>query len=42
MKPAAALPFDEMLDPDGGVRPAYAGYSAWYGEQENAWLRRQG
>ncbi len=41
MKPAA-VPFDEMFDADGGVRPAYAGYSQWYGEQESAWLRRQG
>jgi hypothetical protein len=26
-------PFDEMHDPAGVVRPAYAGYSDWFGRQ---------
>jgi uncharacterized circularly permuted ATP-grasp superfamily protein len=33
--------FDEMLGPDGSVRPAYAGYRDWYDEQDPAWLRQQ-
>jgi uncharacterized circularly permuted ATP-grasp superfamily protein len=37
----AAAMFDEMLDADGHVRPAYAAFSSWYNEQDPAWLRRQ-
>ena len=33
--------FDEMLDPAGGVRPAYAGFRKWYDEQAPVWLKRQ-
>ena len=33
--------YDEMLDADGHVRPAYSGFSSWYEEQDPAWLRRQ-
>ena len=34
--------FDEMLEPDGSVRPAYAGYREWYDAQDPAALRRKG
>ncbi|MFN3511023.1 MAG: circularly permuted type 2 ATP-grasp protein, partial [Tsuneonella troitsensis] len=37
----AAEPFDEMRDPAGAVRPAYADYSKWYDEQDRDWLRRK-
>ncbi|MXO74261.1 circularly permuted type 2 ATP-grasp protein [Altererythrobacter aerius] len=37
----ATDPFDEMRDPAGAVRPAYAGYSTWYDEQDPNWLRRK-
>ena len=30
-----------MYTPDGGVRPAYAGYSEWYARQQPQWLRRK-
>ncbi|MFC3173893.1 circularly permuted type 2 ATP-grasp protein [Novosphingobium bradum] len=33
--------YDEMLDGQGAVRPAYSEYSGWHGEQDQAWLRRQ-
>ncbi|WP_298198014.1 circularly permuted type 2 ATP-grasp protein [Novosphingobium sp.] len=33
--------YDEMFGPDGGVRPAYAGYDEWYRGQDPAWLRKQ-
>ena len=33
--------FDEMHEADGTVRPAYAGYCEWFGEQDPAWLRWQ-
>jgi uncharacterized circularly permuted ATP-grasp superfamily protein len=34
--------YDEMLDDQGGVRGAYAGYRAWYDAQDPAALRRKG
>ena len=34
------LPFDEMYHAES-VRPAYAGYSEWFGRQSPEWLRRQ-
>ena len=34
--------FDEMLDPGGAVRPAYAAYCDWYHDQDPALLRRKG
>ena len=34
--------FDEMLNADGTVRPAYAGYREWYEDQDQALLRRKG
>lgn len=33
--------FDEMMDAQGGVRPAYAAYRDWYEEQDGKWLREQ-
>ena len=38
---SAPTSFDEMLAPDGSVRPAYASYRGWYDEQDRDWLRRQ-
>lgn len=38
----AAACYDEMLDPQGGVRGAYAGYRDWYDTQDPAALRRKG
>ncbi|OYZ26344.1 MAG: hypothetical protein B7Y31_13635, partial [Novosphingobium sp. 16-62-11] len=34
--------YDEMLNADGSVRPAYAGYCKWYDEQPPDLLRRKG
>lgn len=40
--PATDKPtYDEMFDDAGAVRAAYAGYNAWYGAQDHAWLRKQ-
>jgi len=33
--------YDEMLDPDGGIRQAYADFREWYDRQDAAWLKRQ-
>ena len=33
--------FDEMLDGDGAIRPAYAGFRDWYDAQDKGWLRKQ-
>ena len=33
--------FDEMIDEQGNVRPAYAAYRDWYDDQEPRWLRNQ-
>ncbi len=33
--------FDEMRDPAGAVRPAYAAYAQWFDEQERGWLLRK-
>ncbi|MEP7222011.1 MAG: circularly permuted type 2 ATP-grasp protein [Novosphingobium sp.] len=41
MKPDKPICFDEMLNADGAVSPAYAGYRNWYDKQDPAWLRRQ-
>lgn len=40
MKQSPAV-FDEMLDGNGAVRAAYAGYCEWYDAQDTAWLRRK-
>ena len=36
-----AAAFDEMHEPSGEVRPAYAGYNAWLERQQPEWLRRK-
>jgi len=41
MPRAQTTSYDEMLDGPGAVRPAYADYAGWYGEQDPAWLRKQ-
>ena len=33
--------YDEMLEADGAVRPAYAGFREWFEAQDKAWLKRQ-
>lgn len=35
------IAFDEMVDADGAILPAYAGFRKWYDEQDPRWLRRQ-
>ena len=42
MPPTTRVCFDEMLDDDGGVRPAYQAYSEWLDQQDRGWLLRQG
>jgi uncharacterized circularly permuted ATP-grasp superfamily protein len=42
MKPAGPVPFDEMIDADGSVRPAYEGYRSWYDEQDRRWMATRG
>ena len=37
----AAEPFDEMRDPSGAVRPAYAAYQTWLDEQDRRLLQRK-
>jgi uncharacterized circularly permuted ATP-grasp superfamily protein len=34
--------YDEMLGPDGSVRPAYRGYCDWLNQQDQGWIRRKG
>ena len=34
--------FDEMREPDGSIRPAYAEYCAWLDAQDKNWMRRKG
>ena len=41
MASESRVTFDEMLDAQGDVRPAYAGFRAWYDEQDPHWLKRQ-
>jgi len=41
MSSGNSVRFDEMIDADGAVRPAYSGFRSWYDEQDPAWLRRQ-
>lgn len=33
--------FDEMINADGSVRPAYAEFRQWFDSQDKGWLRRQ-
>ena len=41
MQTTPTICYDEMHDGENAVRPAYSGYSGWYGEQDQAWLRKQ-
>ncbi|MCJ2185419.1 circularly permuted type 2 ATP-grasp protein [Novosphingobium beihaiensis] len=41
MTAAGTTNFDEMLNGDGAVRPAYSDFCEWYGSQDKAWLKRQ-
>ncbi|MEM1052650.1 MAG: circularly permuted type 2 ATP-grasp protein, partial [Pseudomonadota bacterium] len=40
-EPGEADNFDEMSDPAGNVRSAYAAYGQWYDTQEPAFLKRK-
>ncbi len=33
--------YDEMIDAEGNIRPAYAGYREWYDAQDKKWLANQ-
>jgi uncharacterized circularly permuted ATP-grasp superfamily protein len=41
MSAVSGTNFDEMLDADGSVRPAYAEFREWFDGQDKAWLQRQ-
>lgn len=41
MQPGSDRLFDEMIDAQGAIRPAYAGFCEWYDRQDPVWLRRQ-
>ncbi len=41
MQPTTRAQYDEMHNPDGTVRPAYAGFCNWYDEQDRGWLKKQ-
>ncbi len=41
MQPDSRATYDEMLDPDGAVRPAYHGFREWFDTQDRDWLKRQ-
>ncbi|GFE74482.1 circularly permuted type 2 ATP-grasp protein [Novosphingobium sp. TCA1] len=41
MTAAGRTNYDEMLNEDGSVRPAYADFRNWYDSQDKAWLKRQ-
>jgi uncharacterized circularly permuted ATP-grasp superfamily protein len=42
MPPKTRVCYDEMLDEDGGVRPAYQAYREWFDRQDRGWMLRQG
>jgi len=42
MLPTTRVCFDEMIDEEGGVRPAYRAYREWFDRQERGWLQLQG
>ncbi len=42
MPPTTRVCYDEMLDEDGGVRPAYQAYREWFDQQDRGWMLRQG
>src|SRR6218665_3665507 len=41
MQSTSRATYDEMLEPDGAVRPAYLGFREWYDAQDKDWLKRQ-
>ena len=41
MSVAGVSNFDEMINEDGSVRPAYADFRGWYDSQDKHWLKRQ-
>ncbi|PNU06402.1 circularly permuted type 2 ATP-grasp protein [Novosphingobium guangzhouense] len=41
MATAGSKNFDEMLNADGSVRPAYEDFRQWFDGQDTTWLRRQ-
>ncbi|WP_232495767.1 circularly permuted type 2 ATP-grasp protein [Novosphingobium kaempferiae] len=41
MATAGSKNFDEMLNADGSVRPAYEEFRQWFDGQDTTWLRRQ-
>ena len=41
MTATSANNFDEMLNEDGSIRPAYADFCNWYDGQDKTWLKRQ-
>jgi uncharacterized circularly permuted ATP-grasp superfamily protein len=41
MTSTPAPKYDEMLNTDGSVRPAYADYREWFDAQDSNWLKRQ-
>ena len=41
MKSTGGTFYDEMVNADGAVRPAYADFRDWYDAQDKSWLRRQ-
>lgn len=41
MPPHDRVNYDEMLDADGTVQPAYSSYRDWYDKQDLEWLKRK-
>ncbi|HKX77991.1 MAG TPA: circularly permuted type 2 ATP-grasp protein [Novosphingobium sp.] len=41
MQSQPSATYDEMIDADGAVRPAYAQFREWYDSQDAGWLRKQ-
>jgi uncharacterized circularly permuted ATP-grasp superfamily protein len=41
MAAADGIKFDEMLNEDGSVRPAYDDFREWFDSQDKSWLKRQ-
>ena len=41
MQSESRFDYDEMLDENGAVRPAYAQFRNWFEQQDPKWLRKQ-
>ena len=41
MQPVSRATYDEMIEPEGAIRPAYADYREWLDQQDPDWLKRQ-